>query len=171
MSTRSRSLLSVVALAFLTTSCLNDAMEPTVTPECMECLNHGPTAFEAVSANHHALPAFIDADGSTSSGQQLMRASMLLAAPDSLRVILTTRQVAANGDAGTEVRDTLRAHFRRQDSTVLLSPMGTYPLLLQEHGAIGPDGSVTITVEEPLPSSADAAGAQPMELLFQRPAS
>jgi hypothetical protein len=170
MSTRTRSLLSVVALALLTTSCLNDPVEPRVTHECLECLNPFPIAFEAVSANDHPLPAFIDVDGSTQSGRQLTSASMLLFAPDSLRLILASRQVAANGEIGAEVRDTLRAHFRRQDSTAVLSPMGTYPLLLQEQVAFGRDGSMAVTVEEQLPSSQGAVGSPAVTLVFRRTA-
>jgi hypothetical protein len=157
MSKRTRSLLPIVALAFLTTSCSSDAVEPRVTLECLECLDSFPFAFEAISANDHPLPAFIDADGSTDSGRQLTAASMLLLAPDSLQLVLTTRHVAADGGVGAEVRDTMWARFRRQDSTVVLSPMGTYPLLLQEPASVARDGSMAITI-----------GSPPVALVFRR---
>lgn len=166
MITGIRSLLSVVALALLTTSCLSDPAGPEVIIECLECLG-GPAAFEAVSANDRPLPAFINADGSTQSGRQLTRASLLLVAPDSLRLILTTRHVAANGDAGAAVSDTLRAHIRAQDSTLVVSRLGTYPLRLQEQIRIGHDRSMVLTVEQPLPSSEGALGTYPVELLLQ----
>ncbi|MDB4887026.1 MAG: hypothetical protein JWN79_2464 [Gemmatimonadetes bacterium] len=64
MITRTRSLLSVAALAVLTTSCLGNPMGiETTGPDPLY-----PVFFEAVSANDHPLPAFINADGSAQGG-------------------------------------------------------------------------------------------------------
>jgi hypothetical protein len=166
MITRTYSLLSVAALALLTTSCLSDPVGPETTgPDPL-----WPVVFEAVSANDRPLPAFINADGSTKTGRQLTGASIMIIAPDSLRLILTTRYVAENGEPGAAVTDTVRAHIRGQDSTLVLSRMGTYPLPLKEQGTFR-DGSLVLTVEQPRPSSDGAVGTYPVELLFQRPVS
>src|ERR1700709_2743292 len=83
MITRPRLLLSVAALALLTTSCLNDPVGPETTgPDPFF-----PVFFEAVSANAHPLPAFINADGSTQAGRQLTSASVMIVLPNSLRLI------------------------------------------------------------------------------------
>jgi hypothetical protein len=167
MISRTRLLLPVAALALLTTSCLGDPMGPETTgPDPL-----WPAVFKAVSANDRALPAFINADGSTQAGRQLTSASVVLTAPDSLRLILITRQVAENGEPGAAVSDTLRAHIRLgQDSTFVLSPMGTFPLSLKEKATLGSDGSVVLTVEQPLSSSDGAVGSYPVELRFRQPA-
>ena len=169
MNARTRSLLSVIVVALVTTSCLGDPMEPEVITECQTCLGGGGAAFEAVSANDRPLPAFINANGSTGSGLQLTRASVLIVSPDSLRLILTTRNVAGNGEPGAAVSDTLRAHIRMQDSSLVLSRLGTYPLLLQEQVTLGSDSSLLLTVEQPLPSSGGAVGTYPVVLDFRRP--
>jgi hypothetical protein len=159
-------LLSVAALALLTTSCLGDPMGPETTgPDPL-----WPVVFEAVSANDRPLPAFINADGSTQAGRQLTNASVVITAPDSLRLILITRQVAENGESGAAVSDTLRAHIRvGEDSTFVLSRMGTFPLSLKEQVTLGRDGSVALTVEQPLSSPDGAVDTYPVELLFRRP--
>jgi hypothetical protein len=166
MISRTRLLLPVAALALLTTSCLGDPMGPETTgPDPL-----WPAVFKAVSANDRALPAFINADGSTQAGRQLTSASVVLTAPDSLRLILITRQVAENGEPGAAVSDTLRAHIRLgQDSTFVLSRMGTFPLSLKEQATLGRDGSVVLTVEQPLSSSDGAVGTYPVELRFRQP--
>jgi hypothetical protein len=167
MNMRTPSLLSVAVLALLTTSCLNDPVKPEVITECLTCLG-GPVAFEAVSANDRQLPTYINADGSTGAGRQLTRGSVVIVSPDSLRLVLTTRQVAENGEAGAAVSDTLWAHIRWQDSTVVISRMGTHPLLLAERATIGSDSSLQLTVEQPLPSSDGADGTAPVALDFRR---
>ena len=162
-----RSLLPVVALALATTSCLSDPVEPVVITECLRCLG-GPVAFAAVSANDRALPAFIGPDGATRSGRLLTGASVVIVSPDSLQLVLTTRQVAENGEAGAAVDDTLRAYIRWQDSTLVLSPMGTYPLLLREQASLRSDSSLLLTVEQPLVSSDGAVAVYPVVLEFRR---
>jgi hypothetical protein len=167
MIARAHSLLSVAALALLTTSCLSDPVGPETTgPDPLV-----PVIFEAVSANAHPLPAFINADGSTGAGRQLTSASVVIIAPDSLRLIVTTRHMTLNGEPGAAVSDTLRAHIRGQDSTVVLSPMGTFPMPLKEQVTFGRDGSMVLTVEQPLQSSGGAVGTYPVTLLFRRPGS
>jgi hypothetical protein len=167
MNLRTRSPLSVIALALLTASCLGDPVKPETTgPDPIE----PAPAFEAVSANDRPLPTFINADGSSQSGRQLTRASMLLVAPDSLRLILSTRHVAETGEIEATASDTLHAHIRGQDSTLVFSPMGTYPQLLKEEGTIDRNG-IVLTVEQPLPSFAGAVGMPPVKLHLQRPVS
>jgi hypothetical protein len=163
MNTRTGALLAVFPLALLTSACLSDPVEPRVIIDPLV-----PVTYEAVSANDRSLPAFINADGSTQSGRQLTHASLVLKAPDSLRLILATRHVAEDGDPGAAVSDTLRAHIRVQDSTLVLARMGPYPLLLNEQASFGSDGSVVLTVEQPLQPSGGAVASYPVELLFRR---
>ena len=162
-----RSLLPVLALALVTTSCLSDPVKPVVVTECLRCLG-GPIAFAAVSANGRALPTFIDPDGATRSGRLLTGASVVIVSPDSLRLVLTSRQVAENGEAGAAIDDTLRAYIRWQDSTLVVSRMGTYPLLLREQASLRSDSSLLLTVEQPFVSSDGGAAVYPVELELRR---
>ncbi len=162
MITRARSLLSVAALALLATSCLNDPAEPEIIIDPVD-----PVAFEAVSANGRQLPTFLGADGSARPRRQLTRASTLLLPPNSLRLILTTRHVAENGDAGAAIRDTVWASVQFQDSTLVLSRLGANPMLLEEQATASGDRTLLLTVEQPLPSSDGVAGAYPLELRLE----
>lgn len=163
MNTRPRTLLPLLAIGLLASACLGDPIEPLLIIDPVV-----PATFEGVSANDRSLPAFINADGSMHSGRQLTHASLVVKAPDSLRLVLSTRQVAENGEAGAAVVDTLWAHIRLQDSVLVLAQMGTFPLLLNERASFGIDGSPVITVEQRLPSSGGAVELFPVELRFRR---
>lgn len=43
------------------------------------------------------------------------------------------------------------------------------PLPLKEQVSLGRDGSMVLTLEQPLPSSGGAAGTYPVKLILQRP--
>ena len=128
----------------------------------------GPVTLEAVSANDRALPAFINANGSTAWGIRLTEASLRLQAPDSLRLVLSTQYVAEDGVAEPETSDTLRAHVEAGDSTtLLLSQLGNHPLMLDEQAILGRDRSILVTVRQPHEHTDEVEGTYPVELLFR----
>lgn len=162
MNTPARSVFALPVLLLLTSACLGDPAEPEIIIEPPPT----PVEFEAVSANDQPLPAFINADGSTEAGKQLTEASLVLLHPDSLRLILSTRQVAENGEPEATVNDTLWARIQAGESTYVLSKLEEHPLLLSATTSSS-DRTIVITVLQPLPPADGGVDTYPVELLFR----
>jgi hypothetical protein len=163
MKTRILALSFVLTLPLLTFACLSEPAAPKPIIDRPQ-----PVTYQAVRANDRPLPAFINADGSTQSGRQLVQGSLVIEPPGRLRLVLSTRQVAENGEPGPAVSDTFHAHVEAADSTLVLSPLDTHPLLLEEI-SLGHDGSLTLTVDQPLDPSGEAQGTYPVNVLFHYP--
>lgn len=157
MNVRTLGRVSLLGLAFLAWACDSGP----VAPPPVEGV------YQAVSAAGQSLPAFINPDGSVGSGRQLMHASLALHAPNSLQLVVTTRVVDASGNPDAAVSDTLYADYRVEGSLLLLSPTEAHPLRLSEQGSIRSDGSLVLTLRQPLPPS-QGLGTYPVEILFQR---
>ena len=140
---RTRLLASAFALATAAVAGCGDDPTP---PRTIE------GTYDAVEAVNKRLPAdvFLYASGGSI---RVVQGTLTLKAPDTVVVVLWTQNVSSTGAADPAIPDTSRAHYRQQGTTLELTRMGTFPLMLESPATLTTDGSVNINVVRLLPVS------------------
>ena len=108
--------------------------------------------YAAVEAINQRLPTDVFLYPSGGS-VRVVQGTLTLKAPDTVIVVLWAQNLSSTGTADPATPDSSRAHYRQQGTTLELTRMGTFPLMLESPATLTTDGSIRVDVVRLLPAS------------------